>query len=722
MMERDAPSEHVRFAPPVAPTAAHHDSAPRGDGPAMPLTLVPRTHGTTPTDTPHPSPATDRGRTWLARLFAGDFAFPALAPSAPVAGRSPVEADAVTRALACRDLFVIDTTDRIVRERVIADLARTAARRGERVLVLSPSSHAADHIAEQSAAPEFKLIRAVGPDEQGHRLPPALFRMTSHDMGSARVERMKREAADTITQLSPKLPPLTAAADALARMRELVERIDGIERERDSLKARIEDLDREVRFESGTPFADKLTALKADAEIALQPLTEARNKAQGEHQAKAAAKAAALRHIADERAEAAKKPGFLSRLFGKTRPPVDFAELEKKANEIEREVKSLAEVETKAVTALESATKTANTKLDRVIVAEVAARRAEIDQRLAALAVDREKVGGDFRDQIPYVFAAGFGVVTPDAAAVTRVTATVLTAKASVEGPLAAARERLDDLTHNGAETIRRLLTEARVVVGKPGSLDADPALKGHDSENGPSFNLLVLDHAEQLTEQDFANLSRLADRWVLAGDTSGPQDPRANGSRHSGRPVLLSRIARLLDREPWNVEGDYLVCRLAHLTPDQRKQITREPLLDHPHIELRVAADENGQAVLAEVAFPASTPIADAKQFLIRETENVLLRPLGEHVWHKTDGRLSICWPAAEAGTDETWIELEPGVREKVIGLGPAAYTAAIDFDPAVEWDAEKAEAWLAARVPASSSSRLAVLPRTPAHSATLT
>src|SRR3954447_3291136 len=114
MMERDAPSESVRFAPPVPRAAAHHDSAPRGDGPAMPLTLFSPTHGRAPTDTPHPSPAADRGRTWLARLFAGDFAFPALAPAATAPGRSPVEADAVSRALACRDLFVIDAADRLV--------------------------------------------------------------------------------------------------------------------------------------------------------------------------------------------------------------------------------------------------------------------------------------------------------------------------------------------------------------------------------------------------------------------------------------------------------------------------------------------------------------------------------------------------------------------------------------------------------------------------------
>src|SRR5262249_38903250 len=134
--ERDAPPRLPRAAGadfrPGSPTGdrptPHQDSAPQGDGPAMPLTLVTPTQGRSATDTPPPSPAADRGRSWLARLFAGDFAFPAVAPVAvPLPGRTAAEADALSRALGCRDLFVIDAIDRSVRERVIAELARAAA-------------------------------------------------------------------------------------------------------------------------------------------------------------------------------------------------------------------------------------------------------------------------------------------------------------------------------------------------------------------------------------------------------------------------------------------------------------------------------------------------------------------------------------------------------------------------------------------------------------------
>jgi hypothetical protein len=55
----------------------------------------------------------------------------------------------------------------------------------------------------------------------------------------------------------------------------------------------------------------------------------------------------------------------------------------------------------------------------------------------------------------------------------------------------------------------------------------------------------------------------------------------------------------------------------------------------------------------------------------------------------------------------------LEPGVREKVVGVGCAAFTAAVSFDPAAGWDAEKAAAWLDRHLPAPSAGRYATVPR---------
>ncbi|HUR55356.1 MAG TPA: hypothetical protein VMZ71_14580, partial [Gemmataceae bacterium] len=153
----------------------------------------------------------------------------------------------------------------------------------------------------------------------------------------------------------------------------------------------------------------------------------------------------------------------------------------------------------------------------------------------------------------------------------------------------------------------------------------------------------------------------------------------------------------------------------LAHVTPDQRRGLHREPVVDDAAIELRFAEGESGEAVLAEVAFPAGTPPANAKSFLCQQLGEVVLRPVGDVKWHSDADRVTACWPVAESAGPGAWVDHEPGVREKVVGTGVAAFTAAVAFDASAGWDAEKAAAWLADRLPAAPAGRLAVLPRDP-------
>ena len=229
------------------------------------------------------------------------------------------------------------------------------------------------------------------------------------------------------------------------------------------------------------------------------------------------------------------------------------------------------------------------------------------------------------------------------------------------------------------------------------------------------------------LFRSDFLHLTNLARRWVVVGDAPPIEQPRAHlngsparrGPSRNGWVVEIpfsSRLARALDRETWGFEADRLVCRLAFPRADQRPQMTREPLLDRPEIELRFVADENGEPVLAEVAFPLGTAIAAARSFLFHQLGEVLLRPCGAVHWHHAPNAITACWPAAEhAGSSEAeWIDLEPGVREKIVGHGLAAFTATISFDPAHGWNADGAAAWLEAHTPAPSASRFAALPTT--------
>jgi hypothetical protein len=139
---------------------------------------------------------------------------------------------------------------------------------------------------------------------------------------------------------------------------------------------------------------------------------------------------------------------------------------------------------------------------------------------------------------------------------------------------------------------------------------------------------------------------------------------------------------------------------------------MTREPLLDRPDIELRFIPGDDDEPVLAEVAFPKETAIASARSFLFHQLGEVLLRPCGDMQWHRSEVTITACWHLVERGTPANtagWIELEPGIREKIVGEGLAAFTAAVTFDAAAGWDAGRATAWLEAHLPASSASRFA-------------
>jgi len=287
--------------------------------------------------------------------------------------------------------------------------------------------------------------------------------------------------------------------------------------------------------------------------------------------------------------------------------------------------------------------------------------------------------------------------------------------RADAEHARAAASERLTEMAAPGF--IQQLLTEPRIVVGTPGSLQADPAFATSAANETP-FALLILDRCEELTEPDFLHLAALASRWVLVGDAHSRQDhrPRGNNGKagRNGRPAesFAGRLARLLDRETWTREGDRLVCRLMHVgAASGRPALTREPLLDRPEIELRFATDGDGEPVVAEVAFPLTTPIAEAKAFLFHQLGEVLLHPCGTHCWSDPSA-LAVRWAAAEhPSLEQTWIDLEPGVREKVCAAGLIAFTAAIEFDPAAGWDRTKADAWLAKHLRTETASRVAML-----------
>lgn len=685
---------------------AHQESAPRGDGPPMAVTTASRTClRTSPADTPPVEPL----RALLARLFTACHELPAfvpaLLPPALAGERPPAEALAAARALACPDLFVVHAPDAFAGERVIAEVARGHGCSPEagRVLVLSPNPVAADRITERLVRVAGPVtVRALADDENPVRPSPVVSRVTSATLGIGSLEQSKRATADAIATAESRL----AALDQLAA---LSPRLCALDESIAEFAARGQQI--EIATRADRSLTARVAQLTAEAESTVARLTADWQAACAEQKKQEAEVDACRKQLAD----ATRKPGFFSRLFGGAKPAADTASAETFLHQIERQAGESATRACGLQKELDAATTALAGQREEAIREEIAIRKPEVDSQLAQLHAAQQQL------------RAEMDAATRALGANPANDGELESLRATLAGELAAARERAAELNGNRADLVRRFLAEARVVVGTPGCLGVDPALDhGHrEPTSAPPFALLILDRAEELAEVDFVQLAKLAVRWVLVGDVSPQPEPRpvTNGVHprqgRNGRHVdipFAGRLAQALDRERWVHEGERLVCRLAHPTADERRGMTREPLLDHPEIELRFFTDSAGELMLAEVVFLAGTTPAMAKEFLFHQLGEVLLHPCGEVCWDHTPTQLVASWPDAEPAAPAltVWVELEPGVREKVVGFAAIMFTTAVSFDPAAGWDAAKAEAWLALHLPTASPTRLAVLPRT--------
>lgn len=668
----DAP----RTAAPPRPdhTDPHPDSA-TGTGP-MSATLAPPLPAA-PHAPSEPRAPDAPARTLVSRLFAGTFDFAPFAPVAPPAGdRAPVEADAVARAAGCPDLFALHA-DAAAGARFIADVTRAAS---GRVLILTPNEQAADKLVERLAALEVPALRALADGENPARTVPLVSRATSAARLSGPEEGARRESAAKLAAAERRCAAFAPVAKVVARLVEAeteLAKLDAARAAHTACRARAE---AEVRAETDTPFARAAAEVRTARAVERAALETDLRAAETER----AAKADALAKAREQLAEAQKKPGFFARVFGgKPKPGApDPSELERNVAALEGEVRALT-TRAAELSAKFAAAGTAHAaELEARVTAEVSARQSACDALLTATEADFARGRAEV-DALKKVIAAA--VPGEDHAA--------------AHAELTAARAAHADAERGAHAARARALTDPRAVVGVPLCVGADPVFAALPAD--APFDLLILDRAELLPEAEFARLSRLAKRWLLVGDASAAPPPSRNGRR--AEVPFFARVAAALDREPLVPEGPRYVCRL--LPPVARRALTREPLADRPEIELRFVADE-AEPVVAEIAFPAALPVPDAKAFLYGELNEVRLRPLGEAVWTE----LEVTWPAA--GDGGAWVNLEPGVRERVVGAGAGAFTAALSFDAAAGWTAESAGEWIAAHLPPPGS-RFAALPR---------
>jgi len=699
---------------------ANAEPAQRGDFPPMSLTLAPRPPSrASTTDTPPAGSV----RAWLSQITSATANLAHFAPlSLPgTLARNLAEAEAASRAAGCPDLFVIHAPEQTARERIITDIAWASC--SKRVLVLSPDPTFADRIVERLIKINVLTVRALAEDENPVRSSAVVTKATSTTLASTQFDRLKNEMAASVAMAREQLNAVETALSTHAQVDLLTDRCEELVREIAATKSHREVVEIQVQLEASgsetTSFTHFVKQRKTENQERVDDLTQKRATTLDLHKEKEA-QVADLRKRAGKPADGtAKKSGFIARLLGRAKPTQQPSELDKQLQESEHELNEVAATISSLQQDLQTASARLSEETEKMIQAEISIRRAEVDSKLSLLTSELNARKTEFEAA---THRLGPNPLSQQELAI---------ARKDAEKELDSAQQRVAANQYSIHELMKLLHADLRVVVGTPGSLQADPVFKHepHDTHLLPPFELIVLDRAEELTEQDFLLLAKLGARYVLVGNLVPPDDAharaRGNTSHHlpgigrNGKAAELrfaTRLARQLDREKWTIETDRLVCRLQQIHAHDRRKLVCEPLLDRPEIELRFITNAEDEPVLVEVAFPPALTIAAAKSFLYHQLGEVLLRPSGEVHWHSSEGMSTACWATVEQASktaEPIWIELEPGVREKVVGNGLSAFTAAVAFDATRGWTLAKAEQWLNDHLNTESSSRFAGVTR---------
>jgi hypothetical protein len=677
---------------------------------------------------------TDRARHLLARTLGGhehDLEPVRVEPVAVAdAALDEVQREAVARALATPDFSLIQGLPGTGKSRVVAEIVTQAAARGEHVLLLAPSFAAVDRVLEAVASREvICAVRCLGREEAADALPPAARACTLRERQRRLREESLPAAHREAARADERVAGLRRQESLWPRLRELAAQGQQLNAQREALLAARASTAAEVERESvltgphsaeivppghsaQSSFAGALCALAAarDGTVAriagdLAKARVASDKHRAEQQSLTGA-LAAVRPLAD--AQCAGRFWSLRwwRALFAGDVGAQVAQIEARQQQVQAEAEVLGQEAQRLVVEEEQARTRFEAEHSRLVAAEVDRRHALLGEQEAALRHDKrlldEKWQGACRDLQP--------ASTPPA---DLCPAAVEAAERAWQEALRREEEQAAFAWHwvrcleEVAETFpARLLDLCNVVAGTLTGPDEDPDLAA--AGGGPAlFDRLVLEDADGLTEAEFLTVARRARRWVLVGQSGG-----VSGGPLSGRPGFFERLWDALHCDPrrlpyaWVQERNGLCCRLRPVTSEQSQWLESERLADFPDIELRILAMPRAEPLLAEVLFPASLSIAQAKEFIFRELQELPVRVLGHSLrWTEETDRVVLRLADAPAPSAVP-VDLGPGVREmldcrplEANGAGGRAaswHTCCVEFDRRAGWQRPCAEEWV--------------------------
>lgn len=670
-----------------------------------------------------------------------------------------MQREAVARAVATPDVCLIQGLPGTGKSRLVAEIVLQAAKRGERVLLLAPTTVALDSVLERlSQHPAVCPIRCLAAEENPAELPPAIARLTLPErmrsyrettLPAARASRVAAfqtlEARQRELTHWPRLEMLAEQDERLAeRSRILSERRDGI-------SAEVE------RLEPSVLFGDRWRVCQRERADALESVDGQLAVLQAELETIAAKQVqldsewGQIRPLAEARQKRRLWTGAWWRALFRSGLREQADGLEARRTEMHATGQRLEqELETRRSERAQIENRYA-AKIRSLQEEEITRRRAEIDKDIAAVTCEQDAL----HEQWQTVRAA----VSCDVVSTKISRQAVLEGRATWEelrerdAQRALAAEQWLQTVEEGVRTLPDKLTGCASVIA------ATTTMLSGDSSNGapripPVFDLLILEQTHQVTEPEFAAAAHRARRLVLIGEPQAEDDERealATGSppsltfparRRSPRAPhpFFQRLWQHLHADPcrlpftWMRRENRLLCRLWPFYAGQQKWIETEPVVDRPDIELRILSAPRQAPRIVEVLFPVNMGISEAKQFIFHELEELAVQTRGRSLcWSETAEEVILEF--APRGDYETvMVALEDGVRERVSCLpaegnaeangGMSWHTCSLEFSRAAGWTRQRAEDWVGQRLGLCSPGRTVLLTTSyrldssPAHS----
>lgn len=630
--------------------------------------------------------------------------------------------DAVARALSTPDICLIQGLPGTGKSRVVAEIILQAAQRGERVLLLAHAPAALDRIFELVGEHETLCpIRCKSHDE---KLTPISRSYTFEERLRSLRDAALQRAREELASAEAAAIDHARMADRLGALHELAERADDLERRRAALSDRQAGLAAEVEAEAGAAdmdaaHGDGIASRLAHAAAVFREQTAAVNTRRAEltaavellnqRRAELSPRLDALRPAIENRRRGRWWTADWWRLLISARPAKEFDALEADDQKIQGELIG-ADAETQRLERdRANAQQAYQTLRDQVVSEELVRRRSGLAGEEAVLRHEHDTWNERWQatcDELGDACPSDRG-----AAALAHAAEMCRGRRAESERRLQTARDWLAYLEREADPLGARLVQYANLVVATTGGLAAD---EHFGSRSAAHFDCLIVQDAERVTRSELLALAPRAARCVLVGEpefdvVSSMATAATLRSPAALQPSLFASLWQTLAPDgrrfpcTWIAEKDRLCCRLRPVTAEQRSHLETERLADRPDIELRILTSAQARPAVAEIVFPRTLTVAQAKEFIWRELEELSIavaNPLP--LWCTVDGRVALAF-GRNAPVSAAVVDLGHGVREVLEapasngngGAHPASpwATSRIEFDG---MDRDRAEEWV--------------------------